>query len=52
MVTDGVTTQHGEHRIIQRIAKSVCYTPETNNIVCQLYFNNLKKWGQGVDDLL
>lgn len=40
MVTDGNYVYCGEHCIMDRIVKSLCYAPETNIIVCQLYFNN------------
>ena len=42
MDTDGYQIYHGGHFVVYANIKSLCSTPETNNIVCQLYFN-LKK---------
>ena len=42
MVTYGDYRYHGEPGIMCRIGKSTCCTPETNIILCQLYFNNKK----------
>ena len=33
---------HGEHGVRYKVVKSLCYTPDTNIIVCQLYCNNKK----------
>lgn len=43
MVTDGNCTYCGEYFIMYTNVKSLCYTPETNLILCQLYFKWKKK---------
>ena len=38
MMIDGYKTYPGDNFIIYANVKILCSTPETNNIVCQLYF--------------
>ena len=42
MVTVGDHTYYGEHRVMQRIVKSVCCTPETN-IILYVNYTSIKK---------
>lgn len=42
METGGHLIYHGDHFVVYTNFKSLCSIPETNKIVCQLYFN-LKK---------
>ena len=43
MLTDGYWTCHGDCVGMYMIVGSLCCTLETNNVVCQLYFNKNKK---------
>lgn len=39
MVTDVKQSYCGDHSAIYRNVKSFCCTPETSNVVCELYLN-------------
>lgn len=40
METGGHLIYHGDHFVVYTNFKSLCSIPETNKIVCQLYFNS------------
>ena len=40
MVTDGNETCRGDHLVTYRNTGLLCYAPETNRVVTQLYYKN------------